>query len=71
MQEPGCVEHTCMIVTRFACFFKRLQAFLYSSDNCCIDDVSSVERQKGINAVQRCSIENHNGAFSVHSDSLW
>ena len=29
--------------------------------------ISSVEIQKGVNAVQQCSIENQKGAITIHS----
>ena len=34
-----------------------------------VDYKSSVESQKGVNNVQRCSTENHKGAIAVQS--LW
>ena len=32
-----------------------------------ISDISSVESQKGINDVQRCSVKNQKGAIAVQS----
>ena len=49
-----------------------------SPNNGIIKDISSAESQKGVNAVQRCSVENQKGANAIdfvqqscHFGSQW